>query len=353
MSSNSSLGLDSQPRAIGQGATIHDVARLAQVSIKTVSRVMNNETNVREETRIRVKEAARSLKYSPNLLARSLAGSRSYLIGLLYDNPNADYIHNIQSGIIRRAREDGVHLLSEPQNVASPSLSDDLDALFSTIRLDGVILSPPLSDHPIVLEAVERAGISFVRISPHSYPNRGASVKIDERAAAKAMTEVLIKNGHRQIGFVMGHPDHGGSVQRYEGFNLALRAIGLEPRTEWVKQGYFTFESGREAARSLLGAKRRPTAIFAANDDMAFGVMAGLQDEGLSIPDDMSVVGYDDNPGCKLVWPHLSTIHQPIEAMAYQATDLLLKPPQGLSRSYSVILPHSLIERQSIRFLGA
>jgi len=345
---NDALGLF---RPLGQGATIHDVAKLAQVSIKTVSRVMNNETNVREETRIRVKEAARSLRYSPNLLARSLAGARSYLIGHLYDNPNSDYIHNLQTGIIKRAREEGVHLLSEPQNVDSLSLSDDLDALFSTIRLDGVILSPPLSDHPVVLAAVERAGVAFVRISPHAYPNRGASVKIDERAAAKAMTEVLIAHGHRQIGFVMGHPDHGGSLQRYEGFNQALRAIGLEPRTEWVKQGYFTFESGQEAARSLLAAKRRLTAIFAANDDMAFGVMAVLQAEGLVIPDDMSVVGYDDNPGCQLVWPHLSTIFQPVEEMAYQATDLLLKPPSHLSQSHTLILAHSLKQRQSIKSL--
>ncbi len=307
-------------------ATITDVARVAGVSIKTVSRVMNGEKNVRKETSDKVDNAVNLLKYRPNLLARSLAGSRSFLIGLLHDNPVPSYIYDLQRGAIRRCRESKYHVLSEPQDRLDPNLERSITDLLSTIRLDGVILTPPLCDMNIVLQAIEAMGVPYVRIAPSRNLGQSAAVSIDDSEAAKQMTDYLLGLGHRDIAFIHGHPEHGASHLRYEGFLKAMRAHGLEPRQEWMKPGLFTFDSGKAAAASLLGGgSNRPTAIFACNDEMAFGVMAFAQEKGIKVPDQVSVVGFDDNPGALLIWPHLTTIHQPIDELAYAAADLLVQ----------------------------
>ena len=336
-------------------STINDVARLAGVSIKTVSRVMNNEPNVREETRAKVKEASNLLHYRPNLLARSLAGSRSFLIGLFYDNPVASYIQDMQHGVIRRCREGGYHLLAEPQDSTAPDLERAISGLLATIRLDGVILTPPLCDMAVVLQAVEAAGVPYVRVSPHLYPARSASVHMDDSQAAYEMTMHLIGLGHRDIGFVLGHPEHGATYLRHEGFLKAMRETGLDVRPEWVKQGYFSFDSGVEAARQLFApGATRPTAIFSSNDEMAFGIMAQAQQAGVRVPDEISVVGFDDTPGSLLIWPHLTTIRQPVSELAYAAADILLSRNNGDEDSPRFadtkrLLPFELVGRDSAK----
>ncbi|MEI9904151.1 MAG: LacI family DNA-binding transcriptional regulator [Asticcacaulis sp.] len=337
-------------------ATINDVARYAEVSIKTVSRVMNNEPNVREETRAKVREVANRLQYRPNLLARSLAGARSFLIGLLHDNPVASYVYDLQMGAIRRGRLSGYHVLSEPQERDAPDLERSIAGLLATIRLDGVILTPPLCDMAVVLQTLEAAGVPYVRVAPYLYPGRSACVRMDDTLAAFEMTEYLLGLGHRDIGFVLGHPDHGASHLRYEGFVRAMRAAGMEPRADWIKPGYFTFASGVEAGRSLFSAPARPTAIFACNDDTAFGVMASAQQAGIKVPDEVSVVGFDDSPGSELIWPHLTTIRQPVEQLAHAAADMLLMRASGDAESASFqalnrLLPFELIKRDSARAL--
>ena len=308
-------------------STITDVARLAGVSIKTVSRVMNNEPNVREETRVKVRDAANLLHYRPNLLARSLAGSRSFLLGLLYNNPVPTYISYMHRGVINRARESGYHLLAEPQDTHAGEVERNIAGLLSTIRLDGVILTPPLCDMAVVLQTLEAAGVPYVRVSPFLYPGRSAYARMDETLAAYEMTQYLLSYGHRDIGFVMGHPEHGGSHLRYEGYMKAMREAGIEPRAEWIKQGYFTVRdrgSRRGQVLSSPAARRGRRRSFRSNDDMAFGMMGYAQQAGVKIPDDVSIVGFDDTPGCELIWPHLTTIRQPIGDMAYAAADMLL-----------------------------
>jgi LacI family transcriptional regulator len=336
-------------------STISDVARLAGVSIKTVSRVMNKEPNVREETRSKVQEAATLLHYRPNLLARSLAGARSFLVGLLYDNPNPSYITDIHRGVVTRARQSGYHLLAEPQDGSGPGIERDIAGLLATIRLDGVILTPPLADMAVVLQAVEAAGVPYVRVSPFLNPGRSPSVRIDEARAAYEMTHHLFELGHRDIGFVLGHPQHGGSHLRYEGFVRAMREEGLEPRAEWIKQGYFNYESGVEAGKAFFApGAARPTAIFSSNDYMAFGIMAEAQQRGIRIPDDLSIVGFDDAPGSILIWPHLTTIRQPIFDLGLAAADLLLGRDDEVAegeapRESDRLLPFALIKRNSTR----
>lgn len=314
-----------EPSVSSAVSTINDVARLAGVSIKTVSRVMNDEPNVREETRTKVKEAAARLHYRPNLLARSLAGSRSFLIGLLYDNPSSSYVIDLQQGVIERCRQSGYHVLSEPQDSLAPDIGRAIASLLATIRLDGVILTPPLCDMAVVLDAVEAAGVPYVRVSPSLFPGRSALVEMDDTQAAYEMTQFLLGQGHRDIGFVRGHPEHGSSHRRYDGFIKAMHEVGAEPHSRRIAQGFNSFASGLEAAKALfMDTARLPTAVFASNDEMAFGVMAYAQQTGVRVPDQVSVVGFDDTPGSMIIWPHLTTIRQPVTDLAYAAADMLL-----------------------------
>lgn len=347
----------SQPPAGNAVSTINDVARLAGVSIKTVSRVMNNEPNVREETRAKVKEAAALLHYRPNLLARSLAGSRSFLIGLLYDNPSSSYVIDTQEGVIRRSRLSGYHVLSEPQDSLAPDLGRAIASLLATIRLDGVVLTPPLCDMGQVLDAIEAAGVPYVRVTPTTFPGRSAYVDMDDVRAAYDMTRYLLDRGHRDIGFVRGHPEHGSSHRRYEGYTRAMKEAGLTPRPNHIAQGFNSFASGQAAAKSLFAAADDlPSAVFASNDDMAFGVMAYAQQHGVRVPDQVSVVGFDDNPGAMIIWPHLTTIRQPVADLAYAAADILLSRAdagEGVAlRAASRLLPFELVRRESDREAG-
>jgi LacI family transcriptional regulator len=304
--------------------TIHDVARQSGVSIKTVSRVLNREPNVKADTRDRVQAAVAALKYRPNISARSLAGSKAYLIGVFFDNPSPGYITDVQLGAIARCREEGYHLIVEPLDSAADDVEEQVGPMLANLRMDGVILTSPVCDHPVVLAALEREEVPYVRIAPGLNLDRSAWVGMDDRLAAYEMTKHLIGLGHRDIGFIIGHPNHGASHLRHKGFMDAMADSGLTVRPERVEQGHFSFRSGFEAAERLLSGEDRPTAIFASNDDMALGVMAVANRLRLNVPETLSIAGFDDTPGAKITWPQLTTVRQPIAAMAGAAADMLL-----------------------------
>ncbi len=332
--------------ATNKRAKIDDVARLAGVSIKTVSRVVNNEANVSEATRAAVLEAVQALSYRPNMFARGLASERSFLIGLLYDNPSAGYIAGLQLGALTRCRELGYHLVVEHLDSEGPNLGQAIHALLMESQLHGVILTPPLCDAPAVLEALDRAGMRLVRIAPEK-PLAGAlTVSIDDREAAQDMTAYLASLGHRRIGFIKGHPVHGASHARFDGYRAALGKAGIEFAPELCVQGYFSYQSGMEAAEKLLSLENRPTAIFASNDDMAAAVLATAQRFHLKTPEELSVAGFDDSLVAQVVWPRLTTCRQPIKEMSAEAVSMLAQKPledTPLERR----LEHELIVRES------
>lgn len=303
---------------------IEDVAKRAGVSIKTVSRVVNMEPNVRSTTRERVLTAIAELNYQPNSSARSLAGNRSYLIGLLYDNPSANYVIDVQGGVLKRCRKEGYDLLIHPCDYRDPKLDSDILRLLRQTRIDGVILTPPLSDLPSVAEILDKQEIPYVRLSPADYQHGSPSVHTDDQRAAMAMTQHLLGLGHRRIAFIAGHPDHRAVAQRQDGFREAMKAAGLRVTRHTVAQGYNSFESGVTCARQLLARNPRATAIFASNDDMAAGVIRVAHEQGLSIPGDLSVAGFDDSPVASQIWPALTTVRQPVQAMADSAAGLLV-----------------------------
>ena len=312
-----------------ESTTIEMVADRAGVSSKTVSRVINNERGVRAETRTRVLQAIEQLDYQPNLNARGLAGDRSFLIGLFYDKPG-DYLSEFQTGAVQRCREAGLHMMVEPIDIASADLARDVNTLIRQLRLEGVILLPPLSDYPGVRDTLAKAGIATVHIAPMHEPADSPSVDTDDRAAARQLTAQLVEHGHRRIGFMRGRPDHRAGEQRYLGFADVMHARGLAIDPQLVQVGNFEFSEGLECARRILESRDPPTAIFASNDDMAAAAVCVARQMSLALPAQLSIVGFDDAPVATMIWPQLTTVRQPVRQIARIAADLIIqhKPHQ-------------------------
>lgn len=313
-----------EPTRTPTRATIRHVSQRAGVSIKTVSRVLNNERYVGAETRARVQEAVAALNFRPNLAARSLAGRRSFQIALVCDNPSPNYVYAMQTGIRDRCEADGVRMIAQPYDRASQRLVEEVEALIDASRPDGVVLTPPASDDAAVLELLARREVRIVRVSPGTQAETSASVSIDNQAAAREMTAHLLSLGHRRIAHIAGHPDYATSAQRRAGFEAALAEAGIAFDPALVRTGFYDFPSGAAAAESLLDLSDAPTAIFAASDDMAAGALAAAHRRGVAIPRDLSVAGFGDDPLAGYVWPPLTTMRQPVRDLAWHAADLLL-----------------------------
>jgi LacI family transcriptional regulator len=327
--------------------SINDVAKVAGVAIKTVSRVLNNEPNVREETRAQVLAAVKKLNYHPSLSARSLASRRSYLVGLVYDNPSANYTIEVQRGALARCREGKFLLLLHEVAGRGDELIKDILAFANRTHLDGLIITPPLSESAELIRALDAEGPPFVRIAPNDLRHKSPYVDIDDEGAAREMTEYLIGLGHRRIAFIIGRPGHHASGERLKGYKAALKAHRLPYVPEYVRQGDFLFDSGLDAARQLLALPKRPTAIFAGNDDMAAGVLMAAHEMGVKVPAQLSVAGFDDAAIARTVWPPLTTVLQPTYDLSYRAADLLLQYLQDDSPPRPARLPHRLICRES------
>ncbi len=303
--------------------TIDDVANRAGVSIKTVSRVLNDEPNVRPATRARVEQAVRELDYSPNPSARGLAGTRSRMIGLIYVNPSPNYLFQAISGVLQGCEAAGYGLSLQAPEPDDPGLADNITRFVRQSRVDGVLLIPPIGDVTAVLDSLEEIGMPYARIAPLD-GRPGVGVSVDDRLASSRVVEHLVGLGHTRIGFIEGHPAHGASHARLEGYRLGLARAELAFEPELVVSGRFDAESGRRAAAHFLGMKNPPTAIFASNDEMAAGLMQVALKQQWPIPERISVAGFDDTPLSRNIWPSLTTVRQPIRPMALRATELLL-----------------------------
>jgi LacI family transcriptional regulator len=327
--------------------TITDVAQAAGVAIKTVSRVLNNEPRVRPATRERVMAAVKALDYNPSISARGLAGRRSCLVGLVYENPSPNYIMDVQNGAMARCREERFQLIMHHCSVRGADLAADIGGLVDQTHVDGLVLTPPLSSSKELIQALDSRKLPFVRIAPNRMRHDSPFVDVDDMAAAQEMTEYLIGLGHRRIGFIVGNPEHYASGRRLEGYRSALGRHGIECRDELVKQGYFIFESGLESGHELLAMTDPPSAIFASNDDMAAGVLMAAHQRGVTVPGQLSVAGFDDAPVAQVVWPRLTTVFQPAYDLAFSATDMLLELLKSPHLSRSLKFDYRLVCRDS------
>ncbi len=330
----------------GAPATITDVARVANVSIKTVSRVMNKEPTVHEDTRARVLAAVAELNYRPQLSARSLAGARSFLIGLLYYDPSAAFVAGFQQGATLGCREAGRHLVVESLHENGVDVQAQLESMLAALRPDGMILTPPLCDDPLVLETLRANRTPCVLISPSGDGHGLPRVLMDDALAAEELTNLLISLGHKRIGFIEG--DQSASDRRRAGYERGLKVHGLKLDPALVVAGSFDFDAGVAAAHKLFALRSPPTAIFAANDDMALGALTAAQRLGITVPHDVAIVGFDDSRAASLVWPALTTVRQPLSEMAAAAVDMLLSGEVAPGASVPVrVLPHELVVRGS------
>jgi len=328
-------------------ATINDIARLAGVSKKTVSRVINRSPLVHDDTRAKVLALMSEQGYVPDPQARGLAFRRSFLIGLVYDNPNAQYIVNVQNGALDTLRGTGFELVVHPCDSKSADFVAGVRQFVMQLKLHGLILLPPVSEDAALAAALRELDCRYVRI---------ASVKLDEpehlvvsndRDAAAEVADYLESLGHREIALITGPRNYRSTHERAEGFVQQLARRGIALPASRVEEGGYTFESGVASAERLLAVSPRPTAIFACNDEMAAGAYKAAFRLGLRIPEQLSIIGFDDSPLASRLWPPLTTVRLPIREMGRNAAAMLMSE-QGKdeARQYSILTPH-LVARDS------
>ena len=332
-------------------STIDDVAKAAGVARVTVSRVLNNEQNVRPETREKVRRAVEALGYSVNQQARALASGAGRTILLIHSHdlerePNSYYHSGLELGALRACSALGFDLVTRAVDPDREDRNHLLSSIIERERPAGIVLPPPLSDDVDLLLAMKKAG---VRVAAVSAGEQGravvSSAGIDERAGGHALGTYLTSLGHRRIGFIKGPEDHLAASLRYVGFLDALAEAGIKDEP-WTAAGDFTFKSGVEAAEHLLRERNGVTALACANDDMAAGAMLALHRAGAAIPKDISVTGFDDTPMSEIVWPPLTTIRQPIKDIAERAVHMLVERALDDAACYEA-LPHELVIRES------
>lgn len=322
----------SKPRPTDEGAseglrrrpTINDIARLAGVSKKTVSRVINASPFVREDTRERIEAVIAELGYAPDPQARGLAYGRAFLVGLVYDNPNPQYVVNMQLGLLDGMRGSGFELVVHPCDRASPTFLDDLRSFVERQRLYGVILTPSVSEDERAAKLMAEIGCAYVRVASVSLDSPEHMIETRDRLGGREAAEHLADLGHRKIAFVSGPPTFRSSHERRDGFEEALAQRGVKLDKGYVVEGAYTYDSGVEKGRQLLSMPEPPTAIFAGNDEMAAGVLQAARQLGVRVPEDLSVVGFDDFQIASRLWPTLTTVRTPTREIGRLAVELLM-----------------------------
>lgn len=307
-----------------KNTTINDVAKEAKVSKKTVSRVINNESSVSEKTRLKVEEAIVKLNYSPDPQARGLASRRSFLLALIYDNPNANFVSEAMRGILSVCQDKGYELVVHPCLDDEKINVEGILSFVNRIKLDGVILLPPLSESQELIYALRQGDINYVRILSHNDEFPENLVQFDDQKATKDVVKHFKDKGHKILGFVKGAPNSLSAQRRYVAFLEAALANVIELPEQYIEQGNYTFQSGLQCGEKLLNLHPRPTAIFASNDEMALGVIAAANKLNINIPEDLALVGFDDTPHSSEVIPSLSTVNLQVNKMATLAAEKLL-----------------------------
>lgn len=332
----------------GSGAaTISDVARAAGVSTMTVSRVINRAGSVRHETVAVVDAAIERLHYAPNPAARSLAGARQMRFGLLYSHPSETYLTGILMGALEQANRSHVQLLIE-------RCAGEGECLQAARRLvaegiDGFILPPPLCDSRPLLAFLKQSQTPCVLIAAGVPSASASSVGIDDLAAAQTMTAHLLGLGHTRIGFIAGNPDHSASARRQKGYEQALLAQDLTLAPELIEPGLCTYRSGLDAAEKLLNLAEPPSAIFASNDDMAAAAVAVAHSQGLAVPGDLTVCGFDDTLMATTIWPELTTVRLPLGSMARTGLEMLVSAVKARRNGQASAICHESVGYTLVR----
>jgi len=343
--SKSPASEDGASEGLRRRPTINDIARLAGVSKKTVSRVINASPFVRDDTRARIEAVIAELGYAPDPQARGLAYGRAFLIGLVYDNPNPQYVVNMQLGLLDGMRGSGFELVVHPCDRSSPTFLEDLASFVERQRLYGVILTPSVSEDEGAAKLMREIGCAYVRVASVSLDKPEHMIETRDRLGGREAAAHLAELGHTRIAFVSGPQTFRSSHERRSGFEEALNERGLSLAKAYVAEGAYTYDSGIEKGRELLTMGERPTAIFAGNDEMAAGVLQAARQLGIRVPEDLSVVGFDDFQIASRLWPTLTTVRTPTREIGRLAVERLMGREDD-SRDPKSRLP-SLVVRES------
>lgn len=302
--------------------TISDVATYAGVSIRTVSRVLNRSPKVNAQTREQVEEAILALGFRPSARARGLATGQSFLIGMVHNDQNALVLDTVQRGMVREATRRGYEIVIHPTHTHADGAVNDVLEFINRSRVDGLVVLSPVSTLEGLPQALSALGVPAVALSSTELKGFTGVVVSDERAAAAAVARHLVELGHTRIALVSGPAAAHSARERRAGFVSALldRGCGLTGEAE----GDYSFNSGAAAADRLLALDPRPTAIFAANDVMAAGVLKAAAARGIAVPHALSVVGFDGSILAEMLTPSLTTVHRPMGDMAQLATTWLI-----------------------------
>ncbi len=319
-----------------------------------MSRVVNREPNVREATQQKVDRAIQQLGYKPNPSAQNLASRRARLIVLIYDDPSAysapssGYIVHLQEGALKACRERGFELLIFPCNYRDANVGDEIQELMDRARPSGIILAAPLSNMPVIVDAVKATNVPCVRLSTGSENGSEYGVATNDREFSAEMTRYLASLGHERIAFIKGDKNARAVCNRFDGYRDGLEQSGIEYAEELVVEGDNSIGAGEQCAEQLLQLEPRPTAIFSANDDMAAGVVRVANRMGIRIPGDLSIAGCDDIALAQQIFPSLTTIRQPLRSMAEAAAEALIEGSRGNPRDARLeVVPATLKIRES------
>lgn len=326
--------------------TIFDIAERAGVSYSTVSRTLSGFEFVKESTREKVLIAVQELGYVPNQQARSLAGGRSNLIGVLVPTLTNDYIAQIVHGIDDELTKSDFNIILYTTNRHRGK-----EAIYVATIMNGaadalLLVAPTISDP--YLEALREQSFPYVLIDQADQAEQSMAVNTTNQKGAYEATQYLIKLGHRRIGFLAGLPQLNSATERLIGYQMALSDYGIRFLPAYIAQGNFTFNDGYKGVHQILALPEPPTAIFAANDISALGAMEAIREMDLRIPEDISLVGFDDIPQAALTYPKLTTIRQPLHQMGNEAAKLLLKHLEHpSSETRRILLDTELVIRDS------
>lgn len=326
--------------------TINDVARLSGVSKKTVSRVINRSPLLNKDTRELVEKVIAELGYVPNPQARALALRRNFLIGLLHDNPNAQMVLNFQEGVLEAIRDTEFALVVRPVDRHSPDMLDDVRRFLEQQRLYGVLILPPISENDDLAALCRELGCGYVRMGSAVLDSEEHMVASNDREAVGRAVDYLVSQGHKRIGLIAGPKGFRSARERHEGFLEAMARHGLQCPPELLATGNYTFETGRAAAERLLEVGEQPTAILASNDEMAAGALHAARQRQMSVPEDLSIIGFDDTAIAAHIWPPMTTVRWPIVSMARAAALKLVNP--GEARQQPARFLSDLVCRSSV-----
>lgn len=331
-------------------ATIRDVAKAAGCSIKTVSRVINREPYVTQETQARVQAAIRTVGYAPNISAKRLAKNKSYMICILMYPGFYQLGSEMLTRIMDIGYEENYDILIQPYFPPHARSKRKLVNLINEQRIDGFVTTPPCDADEFVADLLTTYKVPQVQINPFTRSDEIPYVAGEDVQGAQAMTEHLLSLGHRRISFLAGPGNVRASADRLLGYQTALEACGVAIEAQYIRDSGWTFDGGYTQTRLLMDLPLPPSAIFAGNDEAAFGVIFAAQEMGLAVPDQLSVGGYGDVSFSKNIWPGLSTVHQPSDHMVEIAARLLIDRLKGKTVEHAnILVPSQLVLRGSIK----